>query len=121
MRQRSQQGRGGAARDAQPRLPSEESGRVTRHSMKAKNPEGTASEALPRSEAEMAADAVRAARKAKREAKAAAAAAKRAVTKPGMGRQEHGGKNALGIAASASKATAVSRSIISRARGGRGR
>jgi hypothetical protein len=38
-----------------------------------------------------------------------------------MGRQADNRKNAFGIAASASKATAFSRSIISRARGGRGR
>lgn len=87
----------------------------------AKKPEAATKEARPTSEAEIAADAVRAARKAKRDAKAAAAEAKKAVTKPGMGRQAHGGKNAFGIAASASKATAVSRSIISRARGGRSR
>ena len=72
-------------------------------------------------EAEMAADKVRAERQARRDAKAAAAEAKTAVKKPGMGRPGDGRKNAFGIAASASKATAVSRSIISRARGGRGR
>jgi hypothetical protein len=38
-----------------------------------------------------------------------------------MGRPADVRKNAFGISASASKATAVSRSIISRARGGRGR
>jgi hypothetical protein len=89
--------------------------------MMAKKPEGTRSEAEPKSDAEIAADAVRAARKAKRDAKAAAAEARKAVTKPGLGRQAHVGKNARGIAASASKATAVSRSIISHARGGRSR
>ena len=73
------------------------------------------------SEAENAADKVRAERKAKREAKAAAAEAKAAAKKPGMGRPGDGRKNVFGIAASATKATAVSRSIISRARGGRGR
>jgi hypothetical protein len=72
-------------------------------------------------EAELAADKVRAARQAKRAAKAAAAEAKAGVKKPVMGRQADSRKNAFGIAASASKATAVSRSIISRARGGRGR
>ena len=72
-------------------------------------------------EAEIAADKVRAERKARRAAKAAAAEAKAAVKKPGIGRQVLDRKNAFGIAASASKATAVSRSIISRARGGRGR
>lgn len=72
-------------------------------------------------EAEIAADKVRAERQAKREAKAAAAEAKAAVKKPGMSRPGDGRKNVFGIAASASKATAVSRSIISRGRGGRGR
>jgi hypothetical protein len=72
-------------------------------------------------EAELAAATVRKARQAKREAKAAAAEAKVVVKKPMMGRQADGRKNAFGIAASASKATAFSRSIISRARGGRGR
>ena len=87
----------------------------------AKKPKATPERIQPKSEAEIAADAVRAARQAKREAKAAAAAAKAAVAKPAMGRQADNRKNAFGIAASASKATAFSRSIISRARGGRGR
>ena len=87
----------------------------------AKKPAATTKETRPQTEAEMAADAVRAARKAKRDAKAAAAEARAAVKKPAMGRQADNRKNAFGIAASASKATAVSRSIISRARGGRGR
>lgn len=73
-------------------------------------------------EAEMAAaDAVRAERKAIREAKAAAAQSKGALKKADMGRHADGRKNAFGIAASASKATAISRAIISRGRGGRGR
>jgi hypothetical protein len=72
-------------------------------------------------DAELAADKVRAERKAKREAKAAAAEAKAAARKSVMGRHADNRKNAFGIAASASKATSVSRSIISRARGGRGR
>lgn len=72
-------------------------------------------------EAEMAAaDKVRAERAAKRAAKAAADEAKAAVKKPGMTRPDSR-KNVFGIAASASKVTAVSRSIISRSRGGRGR
>ena len=87
----------------------------------ANKPKATPERIQPKSEAEIAADAVRAARQAKREAKAAAAAAKAAVAKPAMGRQADNRKNAFGIAASASKATAFSRSIISRARGGRGR
>ena len=87
----------------------------------AKQPEGTPNERRPQTEAEIAADAVRAARQAKRAAKAAAAEKKAGVKKPEMGKQAHRGKNAFGIAASAAKATAVSRSIISRARGGRGR
>jgi hypothetical protein len=87
----------------------------------AKKPVGTPNEMRPKTEAEIAADAVRAERQAKRAAKAAAAEARAAVKKPAMGRQAHNRKNAFGIAASASKATAVSRSIISRARGGRGR
>ncbi|HEX6942401.1 MAG TPA: hypothetical protein VF128_05705 [Gemmatimonadaceae bacterium] len=74
-----------------------------------------------KTEAEMAADKVRAERKARREAKAAAEAAKAAVKKPGMGRPGDGRKNVFGIQASASKAASVSRSIISRSRGGRGR
>lgn len=72
------------------------------------------------SEAEQKAAMVRAGRQAKREAKEAAAKAK-VVKKPVMGPHGNSRKNAFGIAASASKATAVSRSIISRARGGRGR
>lgn len=54
-------------------------------------------------------------------AKAAALKAKGVVKQPDMGRQADRRKNAFGIAASASKATAVSRSIVSRGRGGRGR
>ena len=72
-------------------------------------------------EAERAADKVRAERQARRAEKAAAAEAKAAVQKPGMSRPTDGRKNVFGIAASASKVTAFSRSIISRARGGRGR
>lgn len=68
-----------------------------------------------------AADAVRAARQAARAAKAAAEQAKPGGQKPGMGRQADRRKNAFGIAASSSKATAVSRAIISRGRGARGR
>jgi hypothetical protein len=75
----------------------------------------------PKTEAELAADNVRAERQAKRAAKAAEAEAKAAVKKPAMGRQADNRRNAFGIAASASKATSFSRSIISRARGGRGR
>jgi hypothetical protein len=87
----------------------------------AKKPEATPNETRVPTEAEIAADKVRAERKARREAKAAAAAAKAAVKKPGVGRPADTRKNAFGIAASASKVTAVSRSIISRSRGGRGR
>jgi hypothetical protein len=87
----------------------------------AKKKEATPNVMRTQTEAEIAADKVRAERKARREAKAAAEAAKAAVKKPGMGRQALDRKNAFGIAASASKATAVTRSIISRARGGRGR
>lgn len=87
----------------------------------AKKPEGTPNVMRPQAEAEIEADKVRAARQARRDAKAAAAEAKAAVKKPAFGRQADNRKNAFGIAASASKATAVSRSIISRARGGRGR
>jgi predicted nucleic acid-binding Zn ribbon protein len=83
--------------------------------------EATPNVTRTQTEAEIAADKVRAERQAKRAAKAAAAAAKAAVKKPAIGRQADLRKNAFGIAASASKATAVSRSIISRARGGRGR
>lgn len=71
-------------------------------------------------EAETEADKVRQERQAKRLAKAAAAEARAAVMKAGI-RQADNRKNVFGIAASASKATAVSRSIISRSRGGRGR
>ena len=87
----------------------------------AKKPKATPSATRAPTEAELAADKVRAERKAKREAKAAAAEAKAAVTKPGMGGRADGRKNVFGIAASASKATSFSRSIISRSRGGRGR
>ena len=87
----------------------------------ARKPEATPKATSAPTEAEIAADKVRAERKARREAKAAAAAAKAAVKKPGMGRPADGRKNVFGIAASAAKATAVSRSIISHARGGRGR
>ena len=87
----------------------------------AKKREAKPNETRTQAEAEQAAEAVRAARQAKREAKAAAAAARAAVKKPAMGRQADIRKNSFGIAASASKATAFSRSIISRARGGRGR
>ena len=85
----------------------------------ARKPEAKPNAKRAPTEAEIAA--VRAERKAKREAKAAAAAAKAAVKKPGMGGPADSRKNAFGIAASATKATAVSRSIISHARGGRGR
>jgi regulator of protease activity HflC (stomatin/prohibitin superfamily) len=86
----------------------------------AKKPPAT--DATPaKTEAETAADKVRAERKARREAKAADEAAKAAVKKPGMGRPGDGRKNVFGIQASASKAASVSRSIISRSRGGRGR
>ena len=85
----------------------------------ARKPEAKPNAKRAPTEAEIAA--VRAERKAKREAKAAAAAAKAAVKKPGMGRPADGRKNVFGITASASKATAVSRSIISRSRGARGR
>jgi hypothetical protein len=69
-----------------------------------------------------AADLVRAERKAIREAKAAAAAqAKGVARKSNVGSPADRRKNAFGIAASASKATAASRGIISRGRGGRGR
>ena len=87
----------------------------------ARKPEATPKAASAPTEAEIAADKVRAERAAKRAAKAAAAEAKAAVKKPGMGRPADGRKNVFGIAASASKATAVTRSIISRSRGGRGR
>ena len=86
----------------------------------AKKPKAEPNKMPTKTEAELAADKVRAERKAKREAKAAEAAARAAVTKPGMGRHD-GRKNAFGIQASASKAASVSRSIISRSRGGRGR
>ena len=68
-----------------------------------------------------AADAVRAARQAAREAKAAAAQAKSVAMNAEMRRHAERRNNAFGIAASASKVTAVSRSIVSRGRGGRGR
>ena len=87
----------------------------------ARKAEGTPNVMRPQTEAQLEADRVREARKAKRDAKAAAAEAKAAAKKPAFGRQADNRKNAFGIAASASKATAVSRSIISRARGGRGR
>ena len=87
----------------------------------ARKAQATPNAAPEKSEAETAADKVRAERKAKREAKAAAEAARAAVKKPGMGRPGDGRKNVFGIQASASKAASVSRSIISRSRGGRGR
>lgn len=87
----------------------------------ARKAKATPNAAPEKSEAETAADKVRAERKAKREARAAAEAAKAAVKKPGMGRPGDGRKNVFGIQASASKAASVSRSIISRSRGGRGR
>jgi len=68
-----------------------------------------------------AADAVRAKRQAVRAAKAAAAQAKVDARKVGMSHHAARQKNALGIAASASKASAVSRAIVSRGRGGRKR
>ena len=83
----------------------------------------TPSEVHTPTEAEVtAAEAVRAERQAVRMAKAAAALqAKVDAKKVGMSRHADRRKNAFGIAASASKATAVSRSIVSRARGGRKR
>lgn len=87
----------------------------------ARKPEATPNTSREPTDAEVAADKVRAERQARRAAKAAAAEAKAAVKKPGMSRPADGRKNAFGIAASASRVTAVSRSIISRARGGRGR
>ena len=87
----------------------------------ARKPEATPNVTPAPTEAEIAADKARAERQARRAAKAAAAEAKAAVKKPGKGWPADRRKNAFGIAASASKATAVSRSIISRARGGRGR
>ena len=80
----------------------------------------TSPSAATDAEVSAAADAVRAERKAIRKAKAAAAAAK-GMKKPDVGSHADRRKNAFGIAASSSKATAVSRSIISRGRGGRGR
>jgi hypothetical protein len=73
-----------------------------------------------------AAEAVPVKQQATRTAKAAASpgkadAKKAAAKRVGMGGQADRQKNAFGIAASASKATAVSRAIISRARGGRNR
>jgi hypothetical protein len=73
------------------------------------------------SEAELTAEKVRAARKAKREAKAAAAAAAKAAKKNAIGPQAGGRKNPFGVPGSVSKGHTVSRSIISRARGGRSR
>ena len=87
----------------------------------AKKPEATPKAASTPTEAEVAADKVRGERAAKRAAKAAAEEAKAAAKKPGMSHPGDGRKNVFGIAASASKATAVSRSIISRSRGARGR
>lgn len=87
----------------------------------ARKPESKPAEPRTPSDAELTAEKVRAERKAKREAKAAAAEAKAAAKKFGIGRPGDGRKNVFGIAASSSKATAVTRSIISRARGGRGR
>ena len=87
----------------------------------ARKPKATPNATRTPTEAEIAADKVRAERQAKRAAKAAAAEAKAAVKKPGMSGPADSRRNAFGIAASASKATAVSRSIISHARGGRGR
>lgn len=77
----------------------------------------------PATDAEKAAaDAVRAERQAAREAKAAAAAqAKGPMKKLDLARHADRQKNAFGIAASASKATGVARSIVTRGRGGRGR
>ena len=86
-----------------------------------RKPEATPNATRAPTEAELAADKVRAERQARRAAKAAAAEAKAAVKKPGMGQPADGRKNAFGIAAGASKGAAVPRSIISRARGGRGR
>ena len=72
--------------------------------------------------AETAADNVRAERKAKREARAAAEEARKGLMKkPGVNPHAAGQNTKFGIAASSSKATSFSRSIISRARGGRGR
>lgn len=87
----------------------------------ARKPKAVPTAVPAKTEAEAAADKVRAERQARREAKAAAEAAKAAVKKPGMGRPGDGRKNVFGIQASASKAASVSRSIISRSRGGRGR
>ena len=67
-----------------------------------------------------AADAVRAERQAIRKPKTPPAPAKGVVKQSDVGYADRR-KNAFGIAASASKATAVSRAIISRARGGRKR
>jgi hypothetical protein len=79
-------------------------------------------EIRPATEAEKAAaDAVRSARQAARMAKAAASQAKGVIRKGDKGLQADRRKNAFGIAASASKATAVSRAIVSRSRGARGR
>jgi hypothetical protein len=87
----------------------------------ARKPDAKPKAEVDPTEAELAADKVRAERKAKREAKAAAEAAKAAFRNPAAGKPGAIHKNKFGIAASASKAAAVSRSIISRSRGGRGR
>jgi hypothetical protein len=89
---------------------------VARKSRATPEPQGEPTEAQ-----KAAADKVRAERQAKREAKAAAAKAAEEARKAAMGPQRGGRKNPFGIAASAAKATSVTRSIISRARGGRSR
>lgn len=84
--------------------------------------QATPKEKRPPTDEELAAaDAVRAARQAKRDAKAVAAKAKAAAEKADKNRQADVRRNAFGMAASSAKATSVSRSIISHARGGRGR
>jgi hypothetical protein len=84
--------------------------------------EGTPNAMPTATEAELtSAEKVRNARQAIRTAKAAASQGKVGVTKADKGRQADRRKNAFGIAASASKATAVTSAIISRARRGRGR
>jgi hypothetical protein len=86
-----------------------------------KNAEAAPNKSGTPTEAQTAAEKVRAARQAKRAAKAAAAEAKKLARKTGMGQQAGGKQNPFSVPAGVSKKSSIPRSIISRARGGRSR
>jgi hypothetical protein len=87
-----------------------------------RKPKGAQNARISPTELENVADKVQIDRQAKQEAKAAAKEARKAaMKKPVIGPQGPGRNKDFGIRGSAAKATSISRSIISRSRGNRGR